>query len=403
MSHDREEPTTRAQPPALPLIAHVVHRLDFGGLENGMVNLIRQLPADQFRHAVISLTDYSSFRQRLPASVPVYALHKRPGQDFGLYRRLWRCFRGLRPTIVHTRNLATLEAQLAAWFAGVPLRVHGEHGRDVHDLDNTRSRYLWMRRLLSPWVHRYTAVSQELYDYATGPVGISPTRIERICNGVDTERFKPRATAEMSLPEAAQHLRGRILIGTVGRMQAVKDPGNLVAALGRLVAERPELRSRLGIIMVGDGPLKAAAEQGLAEAGLGEVCWLPGSRQDTPEILACLDIFVLPSLAEGISNTVLEAMATGLPVIATAVGGNSELVVPGTTGQLVPRADPDLLASAIARYLDHPQESREHGVAGRARALAEFSLAGMVARYQALYAKLIHRTLGSETRSVAKA
>jgi sugar transferase (PEP-CTERM/EpsH1 system associated) len=367
----------------------VVHRLDFGGLENGLANLLHRLPRERFRHAVVSLTDVSAFRERLPPEVPVVALDRRSGQDWGLYLKLFRTFRSLKPALVHTRNLATLEAQIPALVAGVPARVHGEHGRDMHDLDNRSRRYLWMRRVLSPLVHRYTAVSQELTDYVTRAVGIHPSRVTRICNGVDTVRFAPRSPRPpLPDPAAARRLAGRRLIGSIGRMQAVKDPLNLVRAWALLLEQSPALRPRLGLVMVGDGPLYAAAESELAARGLLDLAWLPGSRNDTPDILAALDLFVLPSLAEGISNTILEAMASGLPVVATDVGGNPELVVPGETGALVPRADPAALARAIAAYVADDLLRARHGANARARSLRDFSLETMVARYREIYEAL---------------
>jgi sugar transferase (PEP-CTERM/EpsH1 system associated) len=383
------EPRMPAGHPAdeLPLIAHVIHRLDFGGLENGLANLLHRLPRDRFRHAVITLTDYTAFRERLPAEVPVIALHRKSGQDFGLYRKLWTTFRTLQPSIVHTRNLATLEAQLPAWLAGVPARVHGEHGRDVHDLDNTRRRYVWLRRAIRPFVHRYTAVSRELTGYLENEVGVRPERVRRICNGVDTQRFAPR-TDQPLMTEAPQ-LRDRLLLGSVGRMQGVKDPLNLVNAFLHLLTLRPELKDRIALVMVGDGPLRQEALARLTAAGVADQCWLPGSRQDTPEILASLAVFALPSLAEGISNTILEAMASGCPVVATDVGGNSELVSAGNTGALVPRADPEALAAALLPYLLEPELRAAHGAAGRARAVSEFSLDHMVAQYAEVYSGLL--------------
>ena len=123
---------------ARPLIAHVIHKLDVGGMENGLVNLINHLPSDRYRHAIVSLTDATDFAQRISrADVPIVSLGKRPGHDLGLHVRLFRAFRGLRPAIVHTRNLATFEAVGAAAAALVPYRVHGEHGRDMQDPEGT--------------------------------------------------------------------------------------------------------------------------------------------------------------------------------------------------------------------------------------------------------------------------
>lgn len=372
-----------------PLICHVVHRLDYGGLENGLVNLINQLPRGAFRHAIVALTDYSDFVQRLQVPVDLHAMHRRSGQDWGLYLRLWRLFRRLRPAIVHTRNLATLEAQLPAALAGVPGRLHGEHGRDVHDLDNTRSRYRWLRRAFRPLVGHYVALSGELENHLLQDIGVRPPCLSRIINGVDAERFRPGERDPALAGEMPFDPTGRRIVGSVGRMQSVKDPLNLARAFAALVERYPQGRSRLALVMVGDGPLRLQVQGFLRERGLEHLAWLPGAREDTPALLRWMDVFVLPSLAEGISNTVLEAMATALPVVATDVGGNAELVQPGRTGALVARAEPGALAAAIEAYLREPARARAHGDNARECVRQRFALAAMVQRYLGVYRGLL--------------
>lgn len=135
-----------------PLVAHIIHRLDVGGLENGLVNIINRTPPERYRHAIICMIDYNpAFRARIRREgVECHALHKREGKDLGVYFRLRRLLSELRPDIVHTRNLSALEAQLPAWLAGVRCRVHGEHGRDVHDIDGRNRKYNLLRRALRP-------------------------------------------------------------------------------------------------------------------------------------------------------------------------------------------------------------------------------------------------------------
>jgi len=381
-----------------PLIAHIIHRLDTGGLENGLVNLINHMPA-RYRHAVICLTDYTAFRERIQsAEVAVYALHKKPGQDWGIYVKLWRLLRQLRPAIVHTRNLATLESQLPAALAGVKVRLHGEHGWDANDPDG--SRYLWLRRLLRPLVAHYIPLSQESEIYLRERVGVAPGRITRICNGVDSDRFQPAANGRAELPvpgfapvdsaAAPGAAAPAIVIGTVGRMQAIKDQLTLAQAFVQLVRTTPA-GPRLRLALIGEGPLRADIAALLEQAGVMAQVWLPGARNDVPALLPALDIFVLPSRGEGISNTILEAMACGLPVVATRVGGNSELLVDGETGVLVAPGDPTALAAAIRGYVDDPDRRQAHGSAARQRIEQHFSIHSMVAAYTALYDAVLHR------------
>ena len=185
-----------------PLVAHVVFRFDVGGLENGVVNLINRLPADEIRHAVIALTEATDFRRRVRRpDVVIHELHKQPGKDPAAYLRLFRLLRELRPAVVHTRNFGTLDCQTVACLAGVPLRIHGEHGWDIHDPDGTNRKYRMMRRAIAPLIHRFVTVSRDLERYLVETVGVAAGKVQRICNGVDTERFHPPVPGS---PDAAQ-------------------------------------------------------------------------------------------------------------------------------------------------------------------------------------------------------
>ncbi len=370
-----------------PLVVHVVYRFDTGGLENGVVNLINHLPEQAFRHVVVALTEVTDFARRIRRpDVRCIALHKRPGQTWWLYPTLLRLFRELRPAIVHTRNLAALEVQPAAWLAGVPVRIHGEHGRDVGDYDGSNRTYQRVRRLYRPFVQQYVALSRDLQQYLVDKVHVPPARIAQIYNGVDTQRFHPAADGPAPIDGCPFDPARHWLVGTVGRMQTVKDQPTLARAFVRALELQPELRERLRLVMVGDGPLKASCEAVLADAGVRDLAWLPGERADVPAVMRGLHAFALPSLAEGISNTILEAMASGLPVLATAVGGNGDLVEEGVTGLLVPPAEVEAMARALARLAQDPADAAAMGRAGRAAAEARFSLQAMVLAYQCTYA-----------------
>ena len=368
------------------LVAHIVHRFDTGGLENGVVNLINHMPRGAYRHMVVALTEVTDFRHRLQhADVPCFALHKPSGHGMKVYPQLWRLLRQYRPAIVHTRNLAALEMQVAAWAARVPVRIHGEHGRDVDDLQGTNVHYQRVRRLYSPFVTRYVALSRDLAGYLQGPVGIAPGRIEQIYNGVDAERFAPPPGGPVAIAGAPFAAPAHWLVGTVGRMQTVKHQTLLARAFVRALELAPALRDRMRLVMVGEGPLRDQARALLDAAGAGALAWLPGERDDVADVMRGLGCFVLPSLAEGVSNTLLEAMATGLPVIATQVGGNAELVDHGRTGELVPADDVEALAQALVRMAADAARAAGMGQAGRAEVERRFSLQAMVAAYRDLY------------------
>lgn len=378
-------------PDPRPLICHVVYRFAVGGLENGVVNLVNHLPADRWRHAVVSLTDIDAgfaARIRTPG-VALHALNKPPGQGFKQWPALARLFRELRPAIVHTRNLAALEAQAPAWWAGVPGRVHGEHGRDAEDPDGTSRKHQWMRRVYQPFVQHTIALGRELSDYCRLRIGTPAARLHTIYNGVDTQRFHPATAGRSPIAGSPFNDPALWLVGTVGRMQTVKAQPVLARAFVQTLAETPALRQRLRLVLVGDGPLRAECEAVLRKAGVADLAWFAGERTDVADVMRGLDCFVLPSLAEGISNTILEAMATGLPVVATGVGANAELVVHAETGLVVAPGDAGPLARAMAQLAADPDRAVAIGRAGRRRVEQSFSLGAMVAAYDGVYQRVL--------------
>jgi sugar transferase (PEP-CTERM/EpsH1 system associated) len=370
---------------ARPLVVHLLHRFDTGGLENGVANLINHLP--QFRHAVVAVTEITAFKERVTApGTQFIALNKPPGQGFWLYPRVWRLLSELRPSVLHTRNLGAMEFQLPGWAARVPVRVHSEHGWEVSDLGGVNRGNQRLRRLYGPGVHRFVALSKAIETYLTGPVGFAPERVLRICNGVDTQRFTPPA-ADAVVPEAWPFRRGEhLVIGAVGRQQAVKDPLSLIEAFILLRERLPAHWPRLRLAMLGGGPQHEAAKARLVEAGVADQAWLPGDRSDVAQLLPQFDIFALPSLAEGISNTVLEAMACGCAAVVTEVGGNPELIEHDDSGLLVPAGQPAAMADALARLVAEPGLRERLAQRALARVRARFSLDGMLAAYAELYA-----------------
>lgn len=373
-----------------PLIAHVIFRLGTGGLENGLVNLINNIPADKYSHAVICMTDYTHFRERLVRrDVEVYCLHKKPGQDVMVYFRLWKLLLKIKPDILHTRNLSALEAQLPGFLAGIKCRIHGEHGRDIDDVDGTNVKHTLLRRFFRLLVQRYVPMSKDLERWLIGHIKVDQKRITQIYNGVDVDKFKPAEQKNyLMLPESFRD-QGLAIIGTVGRQEKVKDPMTLLQAFVHSVKNNPLRAANTRLVLVGDGSLSGLLKALAEQEGVADLVWFAGDRSDVSELMQAFDIFVLPSLNEGISNTILEAMATGLPIVATQVGGNPELVGDQQNGYLVPKQDPAAMAGAIGLYVDNPAIRREHGQNSRKRCQELFSLRRMVSDYTNVYDQLI--------------
>ena len=365
-------------------VVHVIRSLEVGGLENGVVNLVNGL-ADQFRHTILCLEGLGPLQARVPSSVDVLA------PDPGLARgplaclRLARVLRGLRPDVVHCRNWPTIDAIPGARLAGVPVVVHGEHGREETDPHGLARRRNVTRRGFGPLVDRFVTVSDDLRRWLIDTVHISRRKVRTIHNGVDTRRFSDQdregARRALGIDERAR------VIGTVGRLDPVKDHATLMRAFARVVTARPEAV----LAIVGDGPSRGALETLAADLGLAARVRLLGARADVARLLGGFDVFALPSIGEGISNTVLEAMATGLPVVATRVGGNPELVEDGVNGRLVPPRDPTALSEALESYLSDPLVRALHGKASRQRAVTQFDLPAMLEAYRTLYVSLARR------------
>jgi sugar transferase (PEP-CTERM/EpsH1 system associated) len=374
------------------LIVHLIYRLDYGGLENGLVNLVNRLPATRFRHAILCLAGYGEFRRRVARDdVEVVSVDKREGKDPRAYLRVLGHLRRLRPDVVHTRNLGTIDLQWVALAAGVRHRVHGEHGFVAEDPRGLGARSLRIRRVCRPAIQRYVAMSRDIVAWLERDVGVPHGRIRQIYSGVDTSVFRPEGATPADLPWRDEARDTLVVFGTVGRLDPIKNQLALVEALHGVGSSDAALRSRLRLIVAGNGPHRGALEEASRRLLPEGHVWFTGARNDVPDLLRSMDVFVLPSLNEGISNTILEAMACARPVVAARVGGNPELVVEGETGALYDAGSPDALASCLAAYARDLARRHAHGQAARRRICEGFSLEAMVGRYEQFYDELIGR------------
>jgi sugar transferase (PEP-CTERM/EpsH1 system associated) len=359
-------------------VVHVVHSLAVGGLENGVVNLVNGRD-ESLQHTIVCMTTDGPLTARLRPEVKVFALGKKSGHDPRTFMRLSRLLRTLKPDVVHSRNWGTFDAVLAARLAGVRHVIHGEHGRDITDPKGLNPRRNRWRRMCAPFVSRFVTVCDDLRRWLVEEVCLPASKVVTVYNGVEIARYSniDRSAARARLGLAADSLA----VGTVGRLDPVKDQVGLIRAFDLLAHRYP----KAVLVIAGDGPCRAALENLVAASKLQPRVRLLGERDDVPEVLAALDVFVLPSIAEGMSNTILEAMASGLPVVATRVGGNAELVEHGVNGILVSSQDPERLANAVERYLEHQELVACHGRNSKRRAQDHFSLERMQERYSALY------------------
>jgi glycosyltransferase involved in cell wall biosynthesis len=284
--------------------------------------------------------------------------------------RLAREFRRRRIDIVHNYLFdANFVGTLAARLARVPVTLISKRGLDAY----AEAYKVRVCRVANALAMRVTVPAEAVRRHVHAEERCPLDKIVVIPNGVDPARVP-----------AAQRCGGTV-VGALGRLDPRKGHGDLLEALSLVRARVPAAR----LVLVGDGTERATLEDRARRLGIVEAVDMRGAVPDGARVLSEMSVFVLPSHVEGMSNALLEAMAAGLPVVATDVGGNPEVVVPGETGLLVRPGDPEALAQAILGLLADPGRARTMGAAGRARVLEHFTVQRMVARHQALYESLL--------------
>lgn len=374
------EPASTDGTAPLMRVLHIVRCLETGGLESVVVDLATGLARDGFPPALLCLQRRGRLAETAErTAIPVAAWGVGEGlHPHLLARTAWLAARS-RPVILHCHNLKPLfyaGAAVRVWpRAQLVLTVHGEGGLGMAGWEGRYLRAVARRGVV-------VAVSVATRDALRRAGWRGATGIEVIPNGVDTERFRPRERAAWeTLPGCRA---GEQVIGVVARLAPEKDHATLLRAF-REVAARNSLAR---LVLVGDGPLRRELERQADVLGIWPRVTFLGDRADVADLLPRIDLFWLPSRREGLSLVLLEAMACGLPVVATRVGGNSEVVLPGWTGWLVPPGDPRALAEALLALLADPERRRAFGRAGRQRVVAAFRRDQMIARYEALYRRL---------------
>jgi sugar transferase (PEP-CTERM/EpsH1 system associated) len=386
-------------------IMHVLACLGHGGTEFGILKLKEGLGNEQFEHRICTTRQVDS--EFVQAHGLNELLFDAAGSGRGLQfpiLRLLEIFRKYRPHIVHTRNWGGLEAVLAARLAGVPAVIHSEHGYEVGNLAGVPLRQRVFRCFAYSIADQVVTVTRELRDYHARQGWTRPERIVVIYNGVDTKRFSPsaqsreRVRSELGIPPQ------RLVMGSVGRLVPIKDYRTLLQVAECLVERKVDVH----VLLVGKGPeLERLSGQASESPLLKERVTFAGASDRVPELLNGMDVFVLPSLGEGMSNTLLEAMAVGLPIIATRVGGNPEVIGEEQADGLFTPGDIPALTERILRLAGNAGMRSRLGAAGRKRAMETYSLEGMMRSYRDLYVNTavkrgILPTVGGSTIGVAE-
>lgn len=359
-------------------ICHVSMSLCTGGLERLLADFARFHDRTRYQLEYVAMNDAGRFAREIEACrCNVHCLSA--GRRLPRVRELARRLREREIDVLHTHNTSPhVDGTCAARLAGVPIVVSTRHGQRIGHGWQSRVQY----RLASHWVDRIVAVSDDAARLTIETDGVAGCKVTRIWNGIDVEKFAYRGPA--ASPTAV----------SVARLSGAKDFNTLLKATRMVVRREPEFKLRV----VGDGPQRTELEALCNELELRGRVEFFGERTDVAELLADAGFFVTASLSEGISLTVLEAMAVGLPVVATAVGGTPEVVEEGVTGCMVAPQDEDAMAEAILDMLSRRSEWSQMGRFARDRVTKDFDVRRMVADYEGLYERLLStKTAGRQS------
>lgn len=357
-------------------ILHLVISLETGGLERFVLDLI-EANAPHSNQVIVCLEGPGTLAKN--CSAEIVALHMPPGMHLSFAWQISKIVQERQVDLIHTHNeKAQFYGGIAGWLAKVPI-LHTKHGRN-----NLDWRTVLRNNISSRFCTNIVAVSHDAARECTDDEKIPVNKVTTILNGVDTVRYSPgvdQQAAKARLGIDSQTL----VVGIVARLAPVKDHATLLKACKILVESGCQFR----LLVVGDGPLRQQLHEFVDVLGIGEQVIFTGMREDIPDLMQAMDVFVLSSVSEGISLTLLEAMACCLPVVATAVGGNPEVVVEGTTGFLAKSGSPEDIAAKLTQVLSTKELRKSMGAAGRSRVLEKFSLNTSAQAYLNLYRTIV--------------
>lgn len=361
-------------------IVQCVNSLDVGGVEQLALTLARRFQHDSFRALICCMEERGQLAEQAERDgISVHALQMQHRGKWRGFRELCRLLREHRPVVIHTHNFKPFYYGTLTRMLGVAdAHVHTRHGAFTKT-HRAHGRYRWLRR----WADALVTVSEDGRHKLSRQSGLPVEKIGVVPNGVDTNLFCPAADRaairrELGLPIACPALV------TAARFSPEKDLGTLLRAFARVKQAVPAAE----LWLLGDGAERSHLETLAQELGLTDATRFLGARADVAKFLQAADLFALSSLSEGLSIALLEAIASGLPVVATDVGGNREIVNPPEAGSLVPSRDFAALANECVRLLQDRETRQRLSQAARARALRQFSLERMLQEYEKLY---LHR------------
>lgn len=364
-------------------IAFVIDDLGLGGAQRQLLELVKRLDRRRFQPVVFALSEKKIHLKEAveKSGAEVILIDQKGKVSVPVLFKLWKMFRRLSPTIVHTYLFtADFYGRLAARMAGVPILISSVRSTEP----DKKGHYILVDRCLGKWCDAVVANASCISELLTVREKISKSKIHTIHNGVDLARF-PYPMQNGHLRKTLGFPEASLILGTIGRLGPEKDHRTLLYA----IAELYKMNVRPYLVLIGDGPLYEPLVHLSEKLGIASYLRWLGPRSDIPELLAGIDLFVLPSRYEGCPNVVLEAMAAGKCIVATRVGGTPEVIENGETGVLVRPGEVQEFVDAISFFKRHPERISVMGEKARRAISEQFTVERMVQKTEALYDRLL--------------
>lgn len=363
-------------------VCHLVYSFDVGGLERIIANCINNLDEEKFIHTIISLTNITDFIEQTNFPISHYSLNKKEGNDISIYCRLYQLFLQLKPDVLHTYNLGTIEYQWIAMLAKIPLRIHAEHGRDSYDPNGAVKKYQLLRKICSYAIHRIVPVSQDLYEWLVCEVGIPRKKVYLVVNGIDTRYFNSEGITSHEL----KNLNGKFIFGHVARLHSIKNQMLILKSFLIACQNSNEFSNHCVLVVIGDGPDRGNLERFVSENPvLKERVFFTGSKTNVRDFYCHFDVFLMSSLAEGIPMTLLESMSMSIPHLVTSVGGIKEVIQENKTGLSVHSDDICNYSRGLLKLFIEKERTKIMAVEARNRIIEKFNQDIMITEYSNIY------------------
>lgn len=370
-------------------VAYIIDNLEYGGVQKYVVDIVNNLDRKRFSPYVYCLKKAGPLMNKLENELPVYEFDMKTGNNLSLITELARTFRNENIDVIHSNNWITfVEAVLAKKVSGVPVIIHAQHGMEMNDEEacSRLKRYKRnrVRQILSYFTDSIVVVSEATREFVAQGWKAPEEKIKLIYNGVDITPFENKKNMRFEKRSELGLSEDLLVVGSVGRLMRVKNYTCLLRAFSMIAGEFNGVK----LLLVGDGPDKNKMELLAKELNISDMVMFMGTRPDINELLSVMDVFVLPSISEGISLSILEAMASHVPVIASNVGGNPE-IINNENGMLFSSDDHVELSGALRILIEEPSRRKEFSISGRRSVEEKFALKRMVKDYENLYLTLL--------------